>query len=495
MATYYVATNGSDSGNGSAGSPFRTISKAMKANLKAGDEVVVRSGTYKESVLVSKDGAAGKYITVRSEVPGGAKIEAPGEKPGMNVNADYVRIEGFDVSGSKSVGITGMSVHHVELVGNVVHDNVGNGIFFGKSDYLLIEGNEVYNNAAKGSTSGIHLKAAYNVTGNKSDDGFRIIVRDNVAYNNVTKYGARTDGNGISLDDFQNTQIKSLPAYKFKTLVENNIVYSNYGRGIQVAWSDYATIRDNISMHNNSNAGLWASELNNMASHNNTWVGNIAITDSKNPGISNVSFKGDASNKNVSWSDNTTFNGKRGDDSVYANAGNSKPSNAGNNLGDDPNLSLSKVKQLAKELTSRPDIKKSAADLTGVTLQEKMVANDHSADNAIAGTAGRDKLAGGAGDDALFGFNGNDELRGGAGDDMLLGGNGGDILIGGAGDDTFVYRHTSNAATGEVIRDFADGDMIDLGEIDANTNGHGKPVLRLHRIEGLLGYGGRTPLR
>ena len=62
----------------------------MKANLKPGDEIVVRSGTYNEAVVVNKDGAAGNYITVRSEVPGGAKIVPPGDKPGININANYV---------------------------------------------------------------------------------------------------------------------------------------------------------------------------------------------------------------------------------------------------------------------------------------------------------------------------------------------------------------------------------------------------------------------
>ena len=63
MTVYYVATNGNDSGTGSADSPWRTISKAMRANLKPGDEVVVRSGTYNEAVIVNKDGAEGNYIT------------------------------------------------------------------------------------------------------------------------------------------------------------------------------------------------------------------------------------------------------------------------------------------------------------------------------------------------------------------------------------------------------------------------------------------------
>ena len=70
----------------------------------------------------------------------------------------------------------------------------------------------------------------------------------NVAYGNETKYGPKTDGNGISLDDFQNTKMPSLPPYKFKSLVDGNIVYANTGRGVQLAWSDYVTVRDNVSM-------------------------------------------------------------------------------------------------------------------------------------------------------------------------------------------------------------------------------------------------------
>ena len=64
--------------------------------------------------------------------------------------------------GKSNSGITGLNVHHVKVTGNIVHDNVMNGIFLGKSDFLTIEGNTVYGNAIYGATSGIHLKAAFN---------------------------------------------------------------------------------------------------------------------------------------------------------------------------------------------------------------------------------------------------------------------------------------------------------------------------------------------
>ena len=52
-------------------------------------------------------------------------------------------------------------------------------------------------------------------------------------HENATKYGPKTDGGGMSLDDFQNNKMPSLPPYKFKSLVEGNIVYFQYpGRGV-----------------------------------------------------------------------------------------------------------------------------------------------------------------------------------------------------------------------------------------------------------------------
>ena len=36
--------------------------------------------------------------------------------------------------------------------------------------------------------------------------GYRTIIANNISYDNVTKAGAHSDGNGIIIDDFQNTQ-------------------------------------------------------------------------------------------------------------------------------------------------------------------------------------------------------------------------------------------------------------------------------------------------
>lgn len=235
MTTYYVATTGTNGGNGSTSSPFRTISEAMSANLKPGDEVVVKAGTYNEAINIDKDGSAAGNITLRSEVPGGALIRPPsGSHNAISVNGNYVTIDGFDIKGGNGDGIEANNVHHVSILNNKVHDAGESGIQFNQSDFIKIEGNETYNNASSGWFSGISIYENRNITGDTSTDGYRTIVRNNISHDNVTKSGAHTDGNGIIIDDFQSTQASGHPNYTFKTLVENNLVYENGGKGIRL---------------------------------------------------------------------------------------------------------------------------------------------------------------------------------------------------------------------------------------------------------------------
>ncbi|HET8609204.1 MAG TPA: right-handed parallel beta-helix repeat-containing protein [Burkholderiales bacterium] len=63
-ATYYVATDGSDSNSGtSLDSPFRTIQHAVNKAV-AGDTVLVRGGTYREDVEMTTGGTADQPINI-----------------------------------------------------------------------------------------------------------------------------------------------------------------------------------------------------------------------------------------------------------------------------------------------------------------------------------------------------------------------------------------------------------------------------------------------
>jgi hypothetical protein len=72
-------------------------------------------------------------------------------------------------------------------------------------------------------------------------------------------------------------------------------------------------------------------------------------------------------------------------------------------------------------------------------------------DNAIAGNAGANLLAGAAGNDTLSGNEGADTLDGGTGSDRLVGGFGNDH-----------FRFARGEAAGDIVNDFAAGDLLVL---------------------------------
>ena len=64
MATYYVAPGGSDSAPGSLDQPLRTI-QAAADRAAAGDTVLIRGGTYRETVTLPRSGTAAAPIVFR----------------------------------------------------------------------------------------------------------------------------------------------------------------------------------------------------------------------------------------------------------------------------------------------------------------------------------------------------------------------------------------------------------------------------------------------
>lgn len=342
--TVYVAAKASGKGTGSVSAPFSTISAAIKSGLQPGDVVLVRPGVYPETVTIPKtaSGLPGRDVVFRSEVPKAAKIQA--KNYGFFVSANYITIDGFDISGASRSGISGDSVHHITVKNNVSHSNGTAGIYFGKSDFLLIEGNVTHGNAANGVTSGISVHVPQNVSGDMTTKKHRIIVRNNISYNNLTINAGHTDGNGIIFDDFlvRNNYPKPLKPYSFPGLIENNLVYNNGGSGIRVYASNNITVRNNTSYHNSRDpkrtGSTWRGELQNSSASNNVWVNNIAVANLSHSkeasAISDVYHKDWGVNKNVVWLNNITFNGKRGDKAIGAGSG-TVPSSE-NMLGVDP---------------------------------------------------------------------------------------------------------------------------------------------------------------
>jgi parallel beta-helix repeat protein len=164
-----------------------------------------------------------------------------------------------------------------------VFDCGGAGISFIQSDYCTAENNIVYNCSwyTLWSTSGISLWQNWNSDNNT---GIKNIIRKNVCYMNRQYVPAIafncgfTDGNGIIIDDSENTQNGStLGSYKGRTLVENNIVYKNGGSGIHTYKSKHVDIINNTAYLNDQSAELNGGQIFPNASDDIRIFNNILV--------------------------------------------------------------------------------------------------------------------------------------------------------------------------------------------------------------------------
>jgi hypothetical protein len=106
----YVAPSGSDSADGSASHPYKTLTKAF-STLRAGDTLYVRGGTYPERIKSTPaDGTASSPITVKAY---------PGERPVVQgllwlSTPDYWTLDGVNVTWSSA---NSASEHMVKMTG------------------------------------------------------------------------------------------------------------------------------------------------------------------------------------------------------------------------------------------------------------------------------------------------------------------------------------------------------------------------------------------
>ncbi len=276
--TFYVVANGDDRNAGTQQAPWRTLQKAT-ATLTPGQTVLVGNGTFEDEVRIERSGTPGQMITYKA-APGATpkiRITKPYQYGVAVVGAAYIRVEGFEVSyegpdastnkdfiyntGMDAVATdAGVQSHHVEFVRNRVHDFPGQGVGANQGDYMLIEGNTIWNNSRWNpyQTSGISLYQSANVD---FAPGFHNVIRGNIVFQNENKVGnldakpVITDGNCIIIDD-QRRQQNILTnkvgkgAYESDTLIENNVCAGNGGRGIHVFNSDNVLARNN-TLYNN----------------------------------------------------------------------------------------------------------------------------------------------------------------------------------------------------------------------------------------------------
>lgn len=346
---YYVnASTGNNSNSGlSVEKALKTLQKAADKTA-AGDTVFVMNGTFVKDFSYSSDvvienssGSADKWI-VWMNYPGHKPVISFDSWRAFNIQGSYIEVNGLTVKGNNSNltleqalnqpkscanpsgsydgrfngngisadGRNGKRFHHLKIKNCTVYDCGGAGISFIQSDYITIENNIVYNCSwyTLWASSGISLWQNWN---SDNGTGIKNFIRNNVCYGNRQYVPAIafncgfTDGNGIIIDDSENTQNGStLGSYNGRTLIENNIVYKNGGSGIHTYKSKHVDIINNTAYLNNQSAELNDGQIFPNSSDDIRIFNNILIAPANKRINSNYN-----NGKNIVYSNNLHFGG------------------------------------------------------------------------------------------------------------------------------------------------------------------------------------------
>ncbi len=163
--------------------------------------------------------------------------------------------------------------HHIDVVGNNVHDCSSGGIAVLESDYVNLSYNTVYNTGfyTVYGTSAIDLVSMWDsvVDGglpqDSNFDGFgnyHVVITQNKVFNTQEFVGFKyyrnqiTDGEGIILDTFQNASSQDgvkISPFGGRSLVADNLAFGNGSAGIEILNSYHVDVLNNSTYGNARN--------------------------------------------------------------------------------------------------------------------------------------------------------------------------------------------------------------------------------------------------
>lgn len=317
MATYYVATTGSDGNPGTEGSPKLTIANALGL-LAAGDTLYIRGGTYtgssnaidSQTTAFASGSSWGTPVTIASYPGEVATIQPPNNVTGIRLTtgapsylifadlvvdlvnsangtdadsvflytAHHCRFLRCEIKNGKSFGVHyGNDTTFNEMIACRIHDHgyagadptVGHGLYITGSDNLF-EDCEVYDNYGYGFN-------IYNNAGPQTEPS-RCVVRRNRIYgngrNNQTAYGL-------------------VVAWGQDNVVVNNLIYDNWG-GVQLYTNSRGTLFYHNTVYSNSPGESLAMQYyaDGPVVYNNIFYDNATNTPQDYGGTGNPDLQG-----------------------------------------------------------------------------------------------------------------------------------------------------------------------------------------------------------
>ncbi len=245
-ATYYVATNGSDSNPGTKDLPWATIQKAANT-IVPGDTVCVEAGTYNNfpGVLISTSGT--ELLPITYDANGTVILDGNnGAVDAFLINgADWIIIRDFTIrnfAGDKKCGVhlkndaDHCTIENCEIY-NIISaggTTVAAAIRILNSSYNTIKNNHVHH-----SYTGIGLRSYPSELDNETTGN---IIEGNICNNNDI---SAENSDGISASD----------TWIHHNTYRGNVLYSNADDGIDLWLSHDNIVEKNISYSNGTKPG------------------------------------------------------------------------------------------------------------------------------------------------------------------------------------------------------------------------------------------------
>ena len=206
--------------------------QGVVAKLVAGDKLIFSAGKYRDGIILEGvKGSADKYIRVRGER---GAIIVPRLQDGILVsNSEYIKIEGFEISGARRAGVIVFKSKYIEVSGctlkehgkwglqtclsdyvsvtdcDILGSKIEHGIYFSTTDHPVVKNCRIYDN----NCCGIH----FNGDKNEGGDG---VISDGVVSDNIIYGNGAVGGAAINMDSAE------------RMIISNNKIYGNKAGGI-----------------------------------------------------------------------------------------------------------------------------------------------------------------------------------------------------------------------------------------------------------------------
>ena len=285
-----------------------TVSSLKKICKKVlpGDKVYFKGGEYRSPF---------PHITCSGSVKGDVTLTAyPGERVRIRssivIKANYLRIEKLHFKGnnenlsynevisqwwrpSKAIRKGGLLIegHHITLKDNAIGLYPASGVKFkGKSDYLTIDHNIIYNNAwwSTGGTGGLIVKNIHQIDSSKAT---KVRITNNLFFGNESRIVSHVFKKGfctMTIDEGESflIQQKDDPTkkgaqsghYEGRYLVENNLILFN-GKGTSLNKAEHIDVVANTLYCNGTTArNTSAAGIRGNRTNHDTFIDNAVET-------------------------------------------------------------------------------------------------------------------------------------------------------------------------------------------------------------------------